>query len=382
MTQQEFFAHTQLNPNQVNIWYSDQGAPYTLYAITIPVFDVTSPTPVDNTAQLEVLQQIAMPISTGDVLILNITTTSRIQTPAGISYYYYNIVPITVQTFGTTSVNVNQLQFSPSISQAAFNASPYNATRGNVQASRTSAYIMRADRYKIGTTANPAYTGPLNIVQLLSGSATKASIQDSNYSSTPWINARYAGSKTNTSNYGTEPGISGRFFQGSEFPASSTTASIGYVVSTNQVLYKDLFYAGAGDTPGFTIQQAYYTVDSISGAQGDVVTITVQSAGRTPHTGELYRQANDTEIFRVNAVGTTTTPNQYVLFVTRGYYGGSGYLSVSGQLERVVQVQVYNVEKNRLSGVPKGLVYVKETGNVLTLDSLGYVINSKTVITP
>ena len=394
MTQQEFFAHTQLNPNQVNIWYSNQGAPYTLYAITVPVLDVTSPTPVNNAAQLEVTQQIVLPISTGDVLILDVISRNRVQTPSipgtidqpgilSVEYYYFEISPITIQTFGTTSISVNQLQFSPSIDQAIFNASPYNVTNGNIQASRKSTYIMSADRYKVGTTANPTFTGPLNIVQLLSGSATKANVQDSNYSSTPWTNARYLGSKTDSDTFGTNPAISGRPFQGSEFPRQLDIPSIKYLISTNQVVYKDLFYSGTGDTPGFQIRNAYYQVQYTSGNNDEIITITVLPAGRIPRSGELYRQTGGTEIFRVNSIGVLPT-GEYVLFTTRGYYGAQQTLSTAANapLERVTQVQVYNVEGNKLSGVPKGLVYVKETGNVLTLDSLGDVIFSQTVVTP
>ena len=247
MTQQEFFAHTQLYPNQVNIWYSDQGAPFTLYAITIPIFDITSPTPVDNTAQLEALQQVSIPLSTGNVLIANITSRSRVQTPGTptvpiTTYYYFTITPITIQTFGNAAIQLNQLIFSPSIDIDEYNASPYNVTKGNILLSKPSQDLMVADRYQIGTPSDPTYTGPLNILQLLSGSATKATAQDTNYSNTGWLNGRYVGSKTTRSEYGTEPAISGRLFEGSEFPSSSLANEIKYAISTQQAVFKTYFY--------------------------------------------------------------------------------------------------------------------------------------------
>lgn len=386
MIQQEFLAYTQLHPEKVNIWYSDQDAPYTIYAITVPVLDTTSPTPVDNTNVLNGVQQITIPLSTGNILTLSILSRVRLQSPSSVAYYYFTILPVTVQEFGNTAINVDQLQFSPSFNIYDFNASPYNVLKGNLQGNRTSEYIMLADRYKVGTLANPTYTGPLNIDQLLSGSAPKADVQDSNYVNTGWVNGRYAGSKTTNYTYGVEPAISGRFFQGSEVSETATVSEVGYLATSQQLTFKNMFYAGVGDTPGFQAQYSYYTVDSVTDITSNqsIIIITPDLvAGQTrkvPKAGELYRQEFSSEIFKVNAVGTIVgSTNQYPLYVTRGYYGSIQPILPNSALERITQVQVYNTDGNKLSGVPKGQVFVKETGALLKLDSLGFVVTSSNV---
>ena len=239
---------------------------------------------------------------------------------------------------------------------------------------------MQADRYKIGTLANPTYTGPLNINELLSGSAVKADVQDSNYTVTGWINGRYEGSKTDRVDYKTEPAIAGKFFDGSEFPSGSTTGQINYIISSSQVVYKTFFYAGAGDTPGFAKQYSGYKLNNDYSTTSNIIYVSPEQVGsilQVPKAGEFYSQLGNTEVLRVNAVSVVSTiPTIYALFVTRGYFGVPQPLLINTGLDRILQVQVYSVEGNKLSGVPRGQVLVKETGAVLRLDSLGYVISS------
>lgn len=388
MTQQEFFVHTQLHPSQVNIWYDDTGAsPYTIRAVTIPVLDTSVP-PKDLSPLLNNLQQILVPLSTGVNIQLDITSRTTIQTQGvtvpfpvpATKYYYFVVKPLTIASIGNTNIPADNLVFTPSIDVDQFNDSPYNVLQGSLEESRQSSYIMQADRYKIGTLANPTYTGPLNINELLSGSAVKADVQDSNYTTTGWINGRYEGSKTDRIDFKTEPAITGKFFDASEFPSGSTTGQINYLISSSQVVYKPFFYAGVGDTPGFGYEYSGYKLnaDYLSG-QTDI-SISPETAGvilTTPRVGDLYRQVGNAEVMKINAVTVvSTSPVIYVIFVTRGYFGSIQNLSAGVPLQRITQVQVYNVEGSKVSGVPRGQVLVKETGAILRLDSLGYVIAS------
>lgn len=388
MTQQEFFVHTQLHPSQVNIWYDDTGAsPYTIRAITIPVLDTSVP-PKDLSPLLDNLQQITVPLSTGASIQLDILSRTTIQTQGvtipfpvpATKYYYFVIKPLTIASIGSTNLPADNVLFTPSIDVYQFNESPYNVLQGSLEASRQSSYIMQADRYKIGTLANPTYTGPLNIDELLSGSAVKADVQDSNYTTTGWISGRYEGSKTDRVDYKTEPAISGKFFDASEFPSGSTGGQINYLISSSQVVYKTFFYAGVGDTPGFGYEYSGYKLNTDYIAEQTALSISPEVAGvavTVPKPGDLYRQANNTEIMKVDAVTlVSVSPLVYVIFVTRGYFGTVQNLSAGSILQRITQVQVYSVEGNKLSGVPRGQVLVKETGAILRLDSLGYVIAS------
>ena len=88
------------------------------------------------------------------------------------------------QIFSPTLININ-----PSIVQ--FNWSDYNAVFGNVDISQFSQTFMQVN-YNTGTIT------PTNFGLLYSGSAVKASIQDSNYTQRGWSNGRYNGSSNSS----------------------------------------------------------------------------------------------------------------------------------------------------------------------------------------
>lgn len=384
MTQEEFFAYTQLHPDQVNIWYGTGGPPYTLKAITVPVMDSSIP-PQDRTTLLENVQQITIPLSTGDFITLNILSATQAQSPGTpqmpvTRYYYYNLEPLTIPTIGNIGIAAGALVFSPSLDTFDFADSPYNILEGSIELARPSSYIMQADRYKIGTLANPTYTGPLNIGELISESAPKADVQDSNYTTVGWINGRYEGTKTDRIDYLTEPAISGKFFQASEFPSGSTQGQINYLVSSSQVIYKDYFFAGVGDTPGFVENYSGFKSNNNYNPYQEIIFISEEVLGSnlTPlKTGDLIKFQGNNEIIRVDAVGVVgLAPIVYSVQVTRGYYGAPQDINNNQLIYKVSQVQIYNVTGNRLSGVPRGKVLVKETGAIVTLDSLGFIISS------
>lgn len=387
MTQQEFFVYTQLHPDQVNIWYELGGPPYTLKAITIPVLDSNNP-PQDRSRLLENVQQITLPLSTGDNITLNVTSATQAQSPGTpimpvTRYYYFNIEPLTLPSIGNVGIAAGTLVFSPSLDTFEFADSAYNILEGSIEASRQSSYIMQADRYKIGTLANPTYTGPLNIQELLSGSALRADVQDSNYTTTGWVNARYEGTKTDRIDFLTEPAISGKFFQGSEFPSGSSPNQISYLISSSQVFYREYFFAGTGDTPGLVSINTKFKVNNNYGLNDTSLIISEDIPGTavTPiQAGDLITmqtQPPALEIMKVEAViVVTTSPVVYKLIVSRGYFGQLQPIAANQLIQTVSKVQIYNVIGNKLSGVPKGKVLVKETGAIVTLDPLGFIIST------
>jgi hypothetical protein len=77
--------------------------------------------------------------------------------------------------------------FSPD--QVDFFYSDYNSIYGNASDNETSTYIMDVDY-----SGNPLV--PINFDQLISLTATKAQVQDSNYASQTWSNIRYNGNKS------------------------------------------------------------------------------------------------------------------------------------------------------------------------------------------
>jgi hypothetical protein len=70
----------------------------------------------------------------------------------------------------------------------------YNPIVNNTVADVESAYIMKVD-------LDDGITIPTNFEQLISGSADRAEVQDSNYSSKAWSNLRYNGSRTSSPDF-------------------------------------------------------------------------------------------------------------------------------------------------------------------------------------
>ena len=104
-------------------------------------------------------------------------------------------------TFGTDPIiyiNQTPTKFNGSSSLTLFDPyvenfdyNEYNALLNNAETPQTSVFFMDVDY-----SQNPVI--PINQSLILSGSADRAYVQDSNYTSKAWSNIRYNGSKTNS----------------------------------------------------------------------------------------------------------------------------------------------------------------------------------------
>ena len=400
MTQAEFIAYAQLNPTQVNIWYTET-APYTILGITVPTIDFTGQNIV---ALLDQIQQIIAPVEVGGN-VLDITLdvlTTQLCTNALQNFYFFTVTPyiigaITNDIFITPNADIT---FTPAIDTNEFYDSPYNVLQGSVDEARKSLYIMLSDRYKVGTVDLPGYTGPTNINQLLSGSATRADVQDSSYSDTGWTNARYEGTEQIYTGNNVPPAATGKVFLAAEFPSGSFQSQINYQISSSFVIYTDYFYTGIGDVPGFTAQLlnivasgSTYTSDTtyidvrdpISALQDPFIYLptigsTIAFNGTSGNTlGSYFEIAYVTGISRL----LTTPQIAYRINLVRRYNGTpqvaiDSPISVSDgdTIFTVNSTQVYQLQKNKLLGLNKALLLVQETGKILTLNEYGYVVGS------
>lgn len=400
MTQAEFIAYAQLNPNQVNIWYTET-APYTVQGITVPTVDFEGENIVSF---LDQIQQIIVPAETGGNILditLDVLTSQLYVTPIG-SFYFFTVVPYEIGTI-TNDIfiipNAN-ITFTPAIDSNEFYDSSYNVLYGTVDEARKSLYIMLSDRYKVGTIDLPGYTGPTNINQLLSGSATKADVQDSLYSDTGWTNARYEGTEQTYTGINVSPAATGKPFSAAEYPISASINQINYQVSSSLVIYSDYFYTGIGDVPGFETQQlgiiatgsgytsttTYIDVRQYLSPVEDpaqflpAIGSTIAFDGTTNNTlGSYFEVAYVTGISLLS-----TTPHiVYRINLERRYNGTpeSAIISpvIMGNGDSIFTVnttQVYQLQRNKLVGLNKSLLLVQETGKVLTLNDYGYVVGS------
>lgn len=381
MTREEFIAIVQLHPERINVWYDNTLT--TIYGISVPVLDNTDQ---DITNYLTQAQQLGVPLPSGGSVVLPIVARQLVSAPVNniqVTCFYFDVTPTSVTITGST--NTGSIQLYPAIDSAEFYDSPYNTLHGSIEELRTSTYIMQSDRYKVGTLANPTYTGPLNIAELIIGSASLAHVQDSNYTIAGWVNGRYEGSKTSRVDYRTDPAIGGSIFKGAEFPKGTTTTQINYLQSSGQIFYKDIFFAGTGDTPGYyPVPSGYmYTGSAALTANATTMTITQQqyapSTVKIPTPGDIFQLSDE----RVKVISVATIPLpwlRYTLTVERGYNSTTAPHDNGTPVYYVQPVQIYNILGNKLTGVPKGDVVVQQTGQLLNLDSLGYIVTSSFVL--
>ena len=401
MTQAEFIAYAQTleSVTDVNIWYTDT-APYIIQGITIPTIDSNGQ---NILAFLDQIQQITVPISIGGTatnLTLDIIAREVYTTLNG-NFYFYTITPyiatsITQGIF--TGINAN-ISFTPAINSNIFYSSPYNTTYGLVEKARISTNIMLSDRYKVGTPELPGYTGPININELLAGSASKASVQDSLYSDTGWSNGRYDGTEQIYTGTNVSPAVNGKLFRAAEFPISASTSQINYQISSSIVLYVDYFYTGIGDVPEFSSPRIQNILISGSTYTGDSTVIQVKGIGGNdplqylPAIGSTIG-INGTsdesigsifEVMYVTSVSLfSTTPYKVYRIKVIRRYDGTPQPAIDTQivpedgdyLYEIKPTQIYQLQRNKLIGVNKSLLLVEETGKILTLNEYGYVISN------
>lgn len=390
MTQVEFFAYAEIHSSTVNIWYTDT-LPSQILGLTVPVLAPGLPVgEQDISSYLGQITNITIPLTNGELVTLNVLTRFLLQPLSPSPYYYFGVTPYTIPSPSYQTIVDGVISISPSINGEEFNASPYNVLQGVVENQRQSTFLMESDRYKVGTPSRPTYTGPVNIDSLLSGSATKARVQDSLYSDTGWSNSRYNGTKTNQLDFKVIPSITGRTFEASEYPLSTVDAQIRYQQSGSQVVFSTYFYSGKGDVPGLSSEYTHYIITG-SGYTESTPYFDVKLDGSSgalfplPKVGDLVSfnslpsyQSGD-ELSYVTDIGIISLPtNYYRLFLNRNIGNlGTGGIPVSGDyLMKVEPVQIYNLKGSQVSGVPKGKLLVKETGQIVTLNSLGFIISS------
>jgi len=380
----------QTQPDSVNIWYSDTD-PLTVFGFTIPVVDQNGN---DSTQLLLSAQQINMTINGYNYTFVIQSRISKTVTFGGnnVTYYFFEITPVQIDSLAdNTPIIPSQIVIAiPDTTATIFFGGDYDALLNNVQDNRESTNIMVADRYKI--KGGPGSLNPTNIDDIITLTAQKADIQDSNYSTTGWINGRYEGTPTDSTTYGgLDSAITGKTFEGSYFPSSITTASINDQISSSTILYTDYLSTSQDDLPSqpTTVQTKYYTNGAaISNSDN---TVTVQVFPNLPPTyldiyiGDIITMANGpdqigfTEYMRVDNIRPSFfNPQLQILDLTRRW-NGSPFGSFSNSVGRAVfkisnLTKIYQLRGNQIQGISKGRLVIRDSSDILTIDGLAQVV--------
>lgn len=323
-------------------------------------------------------------------------------------YYFYLVENIDLAAgasppFFTDEVDeyLEDTQLNPQPGNALFTKSKHQAILNNADLNRTTSFIYDVDR----TTSQ---IRPVNYSSIISGSATLAQFQELNYSSIGILNSRYAGAKTNRTEYGTVPAVSVIAFEGKLFGADVENSRI--CSASNNIGTLDTF-GFTIDSPGKTTKlialpatQDYPTAvtSSFQGGNSDLelhgseglslpaTTTTISSvivnSGTELRVGDVYvvkpnsnvSDYTDTEdYFEIKSF--TRTGGSYTLNVTRGLLGQSRTVTESNinnelYIYRVKSDTVYQFNGSKISRVGRKKLFIPDTGQILLISNQGRVV--------
>lgn len=133
-------------------------------------------------------------------------------------YYYFEVVPTVLSPTGPSiGIGCTPVIFNPFAQGQSFTYNDYNALLGNSEESRRADLIYEVDY----TSAVSGSIVPSNLIAILSGSAVRAEVQQSNYESFGFTSGRYTGAKTSITDYGVSSAIAGTPFEAALYLSSS-----------------------------------------------------------------------------------------------------------------------------------------------------------------
>ena len=379
-------------PNSVNIWYNDV-EPLEVYGLTIPVFDQNGN---DSTQLLLTTQQINITINGYNYTFTIQSRSSRTVSydAQDVTYYFFEITPVVINSLADDpSITYSQLVIVvPDTTNTTFFGGDYDALLNNVQDNRQSANIMVADRYEI--KGGPGSLNPTNIDDIITLTAQKADIQDSSYSTTGWINGRYEGTPTDSRTYGgLDSAITGKTFEGSYFPSSITTESINNQISNNTIIYTDYLSTSQDDLPSQPpdpLPRTKYVTNAQPISDNTTRILIEQSPGlfsNLPdiYIGDIITMGNGntgntfTEYMRVDNVQPLLFSFGFIELTVTRRWNGSPFGSFSIPLDRAIfkipnLTKIYQLNGNKIQGISRGRLVVRESSDILAVDGLGQVV--------
>ena len=333
-----------------------------------------------------------------DTLILNISGTEYNVTVLNSipksGYYTLVIIPFAVSS--TTSIGSCTLTYLlPGVTEVGFNNSDYNAVISNaVDVRRAETQIFDVDR-------RSNLSLPSNLTAILSGSAIAAEVQDSFYSDTGLIRARYEGTKTTKDDYsGVSPTLNVVTFTGAIYDANTSINSICSQSYDERALINIGFDSllnfnpndqsiptaslQSGERDGRIIGSPAIVTDTQTVIETNVFNV---SADRIVPGRILYITNNTVfdyaEIVKVENLGAIDSiESLYRLTVIRGVNGSSKTIegNLSGVPDYSLNIKtvdgdvIYEFEKNKPVTVSNKRLYIQETGEIYKVGPKGKIL--------
>jgi hypothetical protein len=350
-------------------------------SITHNALTVNGQTSLEATDIENILQQVEVIKLTFDNIAYELTVNagtnySNVNTPFFIFQVSspINIPDITGQAFQFNSdagdgISVN---FEPTILFGNFETSDYNATFNNAIVLRTSKYIFEADR-EIGSIT------PSNFEAIRTLSASKAEVQDSFYTDTGLVNARYNGTLSTPDIYaGVTPSLSAREFVGE---INSGDADLNLVcVYNREKLLEPLLHTGPNTLPGLSSSSLYLETESGNTVDQGETTIEYEyiagaNLGLRPKVdrGDILKFEGYSELMRVVRHNSFNRNME----VVRAVLGTEeeNQINPNTEMFKINRTDIFRIDDfiRNLSAINNKLVYIEENHTVVRTDDFGLV---------
>jgi hypothetical protein len=370
LTQQEFFDIADLYPEGINIWCTES-TPVTVLGVTVPFTD-NEGNDVEDT--LRQVQTITLPVDNDPGATVELQITSRvIRGTAPLGYYFFLVESKNITSYISYTVPIlneviqdGEVILLPNLRGGSFYVSDYNVILNTAQDNRLSEYILKDT------------------------SITFAAIQDSLYSDTGWINARYDGSSTNKLTYSSiDSAILGSSLQGTYYPLQTPDTEINNVDVAERT-YLEYFHNSLDTYPTFALETPFLFTTTTTYLDTSVTEITVIATLTnrplvTYQPGDLLIKRDTSpvaygqEVMKVVSMVRLTTGNDYKLTVVRGWNNTpKETLDASDELYKIQSIRMFELEGNRPSPVKQGKIRLKDTGYIVRTDLLGYLVSGST----
>ena len=312
----------------------------------------------------------------GQVMTLPITSRARysnINGTASDDYYYFGVTPVPINVIPNGTVRqltptLIDVTFLPYIQDERYEYSDYNPLISNALDNRTSTYVQQSDR--IGSKVRPT-----NLEEILSGSATLAQIQDSNYSSTGWSNARYTGTVTSAVDYKGVPSIiTARTFTAEINPSASANLLI-CSRSLSDRIFTELLHTGEEEVPtfgGFTLTRFETAVEVTPTGESLPYTIVGTQTSGSVEIGSILKIQDSNEKLRI----TKIEPELERFQVTRGYLGTTPVTIPPDKTISVLKsLRIFTVDNTsaKIVNTANAKVWVRDSKEILSTDEYGLV---------
>lgn len=234
-------------------------------------------------------------------------------------------------------------------------------------------------------SSNPATNNYLNVELYYTDQqepyAPFAPVQDSNYTSTGIINARYNGSKTGEDDFsGIPPAVAAKTIQGALYRSNEDDGFIcSQSLQDRDVI--DILYEGPTEFPTSSLESLGWVNLPVSSSQ---TTINIQGIrGKQPQAGDIIKiNAEELLVLQVTPVPSVSKFPFYDLLTSRGYNNTSAHAPSPGtSIYRFSGARLLSIDRSRLIALSDKKVWIKENRNVVKTNDRGFVIEISEVCT-